>query len=155
MYKVKRFSKSKKKGGISTSDKVLGTGIGLSSIVAMNAADNHSKYKNLAKNKTSQFNRYRNELGKANEFIRQEVRNGGNRWKGIFGKTVAESDKFALDYLKDITNFNKDSAKAYRDKAKFNGKMAIGAGLATAGLIGAAYAHNKLSNKGGSKDSKK
>ena len=154
MYKVKRFSKSKKKG-ISTSDKVLGTGIGLSSIAAITAADNHSKYKDLAKNKTSQFNRYRKELGKANEFIRQEVRNGGDRWKGIFGKTVAEADKSALNYLKDMTNLHKDSAKAYRDKAKSSGKMAIGAGLTAAGLIGAKYAHDKLSNKGGSKDNKK
>ena len=153
MYKVKRFSKSKKKS--STSDKVPGTGIGLSSVVAINASDRHSKYKDLAKSNTSEFNRYRNELGKASEFIRQEVRNGGDRWRNAFGESIARSDKRALNTLKDAANFHKDAAKAYRDKAKSSGKMAIGAGLTAAGLIGAKYAHDKLSNKGGSKDNKK
>lgn len=145
MYKVKRFSKSKRKE--STRDKVYGTGIGLSGLTAAAAASNSMELNELARNNTKAFKAYRNESSKANEFIRQEIKSGGNRWKGPLGQAQAKSDKAALNSLKDLTKLHLISAKKNRNMAKASGKVAVGAGLTTAGLIGARYAHDKLAKK--------
>ena len=147
MYKVKRFSKSKRKE--STKYKVYGygTGIGLSGLTAAVAASDSEVSKNLAKKDTKAFKDYRNKLSNASEFIRQEIKSGGNRWKGPAGRVQAESDRMILDSLKGLAKHHGEQAKKNRNAAKFSGKVAIGAGLTTAGLIGAGYAHYRLAKK--------
>ena len=145
MYKVKRFSKSKRKE--STRDKVYETGIGLSGLTAGAAVSESMNSKDLARKNTKLFKAYRNELSKANEFIRQEIKSGGNRWKGPLGQAQAKADKTSLNLLKDLTKLHLISAKKNRNAAKVSGKVAVGAGLTTAGLIGARHAHDKLAKK--------
>lgn len=127
MYKVKRFSKSNKRKR-STRNKVYGTGIGLSGLTAAVAASNSKELNELARNDTEAFKAYRNELSKANEFIRQEIKSGGNRWKGPLGQAQAKADKTSLNLLKDLTKLHLISAKENRNAAKVSGKVAVGQG---------------------------
>lgn len=100
-----------------------------------------------AKDDIKKLKKSRDEFSKAKEYIRQEIKNGGNRWKGPLGKLQAEADKSALDLLEFKNGLDLKYAKNSRNAAKKSKKAALISGGVTLGAIGAGKIHKHIDEK--------
>lgn len=161
MYKVKRFAmtseekkkKAERKKHDAKRDLAYGTAASLGAALTIPAINDAILSGIDAKNSLKTAKDSRNELSKAKEYIRQEIKNGGNRYKGRLGKIQAEVDRSVIDLLENKHKTDMKFAKSYRDTAKKSRKAALISGGTTLGIIGAGKVHKHLDEMKRSKKS--